>query len=204
MARKNDKAPMRKKEILGHFRHVLDEEGVEGASMAKIASRMGIHPSLLVHYFKTKDDMLVELVDFILGKYESLVKKRILAVSDPSKRLNAILDTIFDVDWIRIVSAREFNACYYLSLRNARVKERFRRMYNFFREYLTQEFSSYMKSGIIPKGDPEKHAEILILLVEGLSYYRNVSGGEKKYHELGTHLKGLVMDMLQQGKKKKK
>jgi AcrR family transcriptional regulator len=196
MARTNDKAPMRKREILKHFRQVLVKEGIEGASMAKIASSMGIHPSLLVHYFKTKDDMIVELVDYILEQYEKLVKKRTNDVSDPHKRLNALLEMVFDVDWISQIDTREFNACYYLALRNARVMQRLRKMYNFFRETLSGELGRYMDMGIIPKGDPEKSAEIIILCVEGLSLYRNIRGGEKKYHELGRDLKNLVMDML--------
>jgi hypothetical protein len=105
---------------------------------------------------------------------------------------------IFDVDWISLVDTREFNACYYLALRNARIMERFQKMYQYFRENLTRDFALYMKSGIIPKGNPEKNAEIIILCVEGLSFYRNICGGEKKYHELGAHLKNLVMNMLQQ------
>jgi len=53
MPRKN-KANIRKREILEHFYEVLSNEGLEGASIAKIAKHMGVHPSLLMHYFKTK------------------------------------------------------------------------------------------------------------------------------------------------------
>ena len=54
MARKKDGAPLRKREILEHFQQVLVEEGFEGASIGKIARRMGINPSLIIHYFSTK------------------------------------------------------------------------------------------------------------------------------------------------------
>ena len=52
--RKNLKAEIRKPEILENYYQVLIEEGFEGVSIAKIAKRMNIHPSLIIHYFKTK------------------------------------------------------------------------------------------------------------------------------------------------------
>lgn len=197
MARKNDRAPMRKREILEHFQQVLVEEGLEGASMAKIASHMGVNPALLVHYFKTKDDMIVELVDYILEKYETTFSKRIEKISNPSRRLKKNLDTMFSIDWISVVDTRVFYACYYLALRNPRVMERMQKMYSHFREYIAREIEFNMKSGVIPEADPEKDAELVIAVVEGLAFYRNVSGGNRTYKELGSYLKQRVVDMLQ-------
>jgi AcrR family transcriptional regulator len=47
--RKN--AGLRKPEILKCFYETILAEGIEGASIGKIAKRMGIHPSLIMHYF---------------------------------------------------------------------------------------------------------------------------------------------------------
>ena len=54
--RKNQKAEIRKPEILENYYQVLIEEGLEGTSIGKIAKRMDIHPSLIIHYFKTKEN----------------------------------------------------------------------------------------------------------------------------------------------------
>ncbi|MEZ4851774.1 MAG: TetR/AcrR family transcriptional regulator [Bacteroidia bacterium] len=53
MGRKS-KAKIRRQEILSHFYEVIIEEGFEGASIGKIAKRMEVNPSLLIHYFSTK------------------------------------------------------------------------------------------------------------------------------------------------------
>ena len=53
---------IRKQEILEHFGEVMAREGIEGASIAKIAAHMRMHPSLIIHYFKNKDEMLLALV----------------------------------------------------------------------------------------------------------------------------------------------
>ena len=196
MARTKDKAPLRKREILEHFQQVLVEEGLEGASIGRIARRMGINPSLIIHYFSTKEDMIVELVDFILEKYESTFLKRLEVIDDPEERLKTGLGTIFSVDWISLVDTRAFNSCYYLSLRNPKVKVRFQKMYQHFRDYLVQEITLYMDKGIIPATDPAKDADLIIAIVEGLSFYRNISGGRKKYGELGAYLKQRILTIL--------
>ena len=69
--RSYQKAEIRKPEILDNFYHVLLEEGFEGASFGKIAKRMNIHPSLIIHYFKTKENLTTELVDLLIEKYEA-------------------------------------------------------------------------------------------------------------------------------------
>lgn len=196
MARKRDRAPLRKREILEHFQQVLVEEGFEGASIGKIARHMGIHPSLIIHYFSTKEDMIVELVDYILEKYEITFLKKLEVINDPGERLKAGLDTILGVGWISLVDTRAFYACYYLSLRNPKVKARLQKMYQRFREYLIQEITLYRDEGLIPSTDPDKDADLIIAFVEGLSFYRNISGGKKKYKELGEYMKLRTLSLL--------
>ncbi|MBN2284458.1 MAG: TetR family transcriptional regulator [Deltaproteobacteria bacterium] len=198
MARKKDKAPIRRKEILEHFQNVIVDEGVEGASIAKIANRMGTHPSLLIHYFSSKEEMIIALVDFILEQYETTFVKKLDEIHDPAQRFEALLNTIFGVDWISLVDTKAFYACYYLSLRNERVKVRFQKMYMRFRNYLIHEIEMCMKEGIIAETEPQKDADFIIALVEGLSFYRNISGGRRTYRELGLYLKEKALTILKQ------
>ena len=201
MARTRDRAPLRKREILENFHQVLVEEGFEGASIGKIARRMGIHPSLIIHYFSTKEDMIVEFVDYILEKYENTFLKKIENIEDPRERLKAGLDTIFSVDWVSLVDTRAFYACYYLGLRNPKVKTKLQKMYQRFREYLVHVITLYRDEGVIPSADPGKDADLIIALAEGLSFYRNISGGKKKYRELGKYLKQRALSLLNHGDK---
>ena len=69
-------------------------------------------------------------------------------------------------------------------------------MYQHFRDYLVQEITLYMDKGIIPATDPAKDADLIIAIVEGLSFYRNISGGRKKYGELGAYLKQRILTIL--------
>jgi AcrR family transcriptional regulator len=196
MARNSDRAPLRKREILEHFQQVLVEEGFEGASIGKIARRMGINPSLIIHYFTTKEDMIVELVDYILEKYETNFRNKLEVINDPGERLMAGLENILGVGWISLVDTRAFNACYYLSLRNPRVKVRLQKMYQRFRKYLIREITIYRDEGFFDSTDPDKDADLIISIVEGLNFYRNISGGKQKYKELGEYVKLRILSLL--------
>ncbi len=193
---KSEKVDIRRNEILEHFQEVLKEEGFEGASMAKIAKKMGVNPSLLVHYFSTKEEMVVELVEFILDKYEMLVLDRTTEISTPRERLKAVLDMIFGFDWINQVDTSAYYACYYLSFRNKRVNERMKRMYQRFRSELSILLKICMDEEIVAREDPETLADFIICNIEGATFYRNISGDMEHYVKISKYLKQKIWNML--------
>ena len=69
--RKNQRADTRKPEIFENFYQVLIEEGFECASIGKFATRMNIRPPLIIHYFKTKENLTLEWVEFFIQKYKA-------------------------------------------------------------------------------------------------------------------------------------
>ena len=69
--RKNRNAETRKPEILEGYYRVLIENGFEGSSIGKIAQHLGIHPTLILHYFKNKDNLQHELVEILITKYKA-------------------------------------------------------------------------------------------------------------------------------------
>ena len=117
-------------------------------------------------------------------------------MNNPKKRLHILLDTIFGIDWISLVDSSSFYACYYLSFRNTKVKKRLAKLYERFKEYLVNEINMCVSEGLITASDPEKDADLIISLVEGLSFYRNIAGGQEKYQELGKYLKEKALQML--------
>lgn len=58
-------APVRRQEILAAALELLAEEGYAGASLRKLAARLGIAQPSLYHYFATKED----LVEQVLATY---------------------------------------------------------------------------------------------------------------------------------------
>ncbi len=57
------------------------DEGLQGASIAKIARRIDAPPSLLIRYFGAKERMTIELVDYLLEEYRHGYGDKLAAVA---------------------------------------------------------------------------------------------------------------------------
>ena len=121
--RSYQKADIRKPEILENYYQVLLEEGFEGTSIGKIAKRMHIHPSLIIHYFKTKENMTIELVDLLIEKYEAPEFLQFDHIENLEQRFQALMDTVFSFEWSRTIDPGLHFGFYYLSFRNPKIRQ---------------------------------------------------------------------------------
>ena len=54
---------------------VLAQHGVEGATMAKVASKAGVVPGLLHHHFDSKDEMTDALLAALIGRFRARTRE---------------------------------------------------------------------------------------------------------------------------------
>jgi AcrR family transcriptional regulator len=179
MGRKS-KTEERQAEIINHLIHMLNEEGLEGTSLAKISNHMGVNKSLIAHYFQSKEEMMVALVDNITQRYKNTYNKLFEGVDDPVQRLNIFLNTVINLDWEigKEISDRVFYSCFYLSFSNERIHRRIKKLYEFIKEVYFQEIVLYQKAGIINVENPEDAAVFILTMAEGCYYYSAIRGNE--------------------------
>jgi AcrR family transcriptional regulator len=194
--RKRGNAEKRIPEILENYYQVIIEEGIEGASIGKVAKRMGIHPSLIIHYFKTKENMNVELVNVIIEKYNSPHFLKFDHIPDLRERLHKMMDTLFSFEWSRTVHPAVFYAFYYLSFRNPIIRKKFKGMFQNFRDYLTEEFQFYKEAGIIMVDNPNMTADVVVTLIEGLEFHTSFLKNETMFDEFAYCYKELAYTKL--------
>lgn len=193
---RRSKADERKQEILENFYEVLKEEGFENASIAKIALRMDVNPSLLIHYFHTKEEMVIDVVDYILARYEDAFLTHFEKAETPEAQFRYIVSVLFSVEWIRIIDHSVFYSCYYLATRHNRIEERFREMYSEFSKLIEICIANCMEAGILAEDDPKEVAEFLISLNEGLNYYGHIFKDEEAYKARALSMRKRVLKSL--------
>jgi AcrR family transcriptional regulator len=98
-----ERSQRRRREMLEAYYQTLLDEGLQGASIAKIARRLEVPPSLLIHYFGTTEQMTIELVDYLLEVYHESYGDKLAAVPDPLERLHAILDEFFSPEYHQLL-----------------------------------------------------------------------------------------------------
>ncbi len=194
--RKNQKAEIRKSEILENYYQVIIKEGLEGASIGKIAKRANIHPSLIIHYFKTKEKMTIELVDLLIEKYEAPEFLDFSHIPDLNERFQALMDTIFSLEWSRTVDTGVHFGFYYLSFRKPAIRKRFREMFKRFRDYLVHELEIYQEAGIIKVKDVEMAADFIVTLMEGLEFHAHFLSDGQPFETFANASKEIAVKLL--------
>ena len=197
--RKNQNAGLRKPEILESYYQVMIQKGIEGASISKIAERLDIHPSLIIHYFKNKENMKLELVDLLIEKYEAPDFLTFDHIENDEERFNALMDTLFSFVWSRTVDPGVHFGFYYLSFRNDSIKERFKQMYAKFRVYLQEQLVYFNSKGIINVSDERKAAGIIITLMEGLEFHTQFLANGHPFDDFAESAKKTAIIALKNG-----
>ncbi len=194
--RKNQNAELRKPEILEGYYRVLIEEGLEGTSIGKIASHLGIHPSLILHYFKNKENLRLALIELMIGKFKSQHLLKLDHIEDDVERFTALINMIFSYKWSRTVDPGVHFGFYYQSFRDENVAFLFREMFQWLRNYLYDEFLIFNSKGIIQVNDERKAADFIVTLMEGLEFHAQFLGHDKPFAEFADTAKQSALAVL--------
>lgn len=199
MGRKNQSAALRKPDILESYYQVLIREGLEGASISKIADRIGIHPSLIIHYFQNKENLKLELVELLIEKYESPEMIDFDHVEDDEQRFAALMDMLFSFKWSRTIDPSVHFAFYYLSLRHEKIHERFRVMFRWLRDYLREQIAAFSRKGIIRVTNAEKAADYIVTLMEGLEFHTHFLADSESFEVFARTAQKALVSALKNG-----
>lgn len=179
------------------FYETAREEGLENASIAKIAKRMGIQPSLIIHYFKTREDLIFELIEFNLEKYREIYQPETLdSFDDPMEKLLKILDAIFSHEWDALFDDGVFYSCYALTYRSKKIKESYKSLHDFLHNLLAEAIQSCQEEGLLKVGDVPRTADFIFAIVDGAYYYLGMSNDPKEYEEMMEFYKQQALRVL--------
>lgn len=79
------KVPVAREDLIAKARSAFAEAGYAGASMAHIASQVGIRKSTLFHHVTSKEQLYVEVMEGLLADLESLVLKAMAPATFPER-----------------------------------------------------------------------------------------------------------------------
>ncbi|MDX1909263.1 MAG: TetR/AcrR family transcriptional regulator [Bacteroidia bacterium] len=195
MGRKS-KAGVRRQEILSNFYEVIIEEGLEGATIAKIGKKMGVNPSLILHYYADKASMLEELIRYIVDTYASNIIPEFGDVSDPRERWEDFIDVVYQINWERYINCGVFYSCYVLALRDKKISQQFSDLYARLADRMVQEIEHATQSGVIAVTDARLAAETIVALLEGTNFYQYLQQEAPRADESRTKLKGIIQALF--------
>ncbi|MCY1721430.1 TetR family transcriptional regulator [Prolixibacteraceae bacterium Z1-6] len=184
----------RQKEIVKAFYDVAKKVGIENASIAKVANVLGVNPSLVMHYFKTKDDLLQALVDFNLEKYLAIysVKDKV----DTKEKLVQIIENLFSRKWHRLFDDGVYYSCYSFIYRNRRFKNEFKELHDSLHKNFVVALTQATENGVINITDFEKTTKLVFSVVDGAYYYLGMVDDDKEMGKISEWYKEHVLSIL--------
>ncbi|EST23972.1 TetR/AcrR family transcriptional regulator [Streptomyces roseochromogenus] len=151
----------RRAEIVGAALEVIAERGYRGASLAAVAERVGLTQQGLLHYFPTKDALLVAVLQ---------ERDRWDAVPDTQWRVD-LLASLVEYNAMRPAIIQTFSALLGESVTEdhpARgyFRERYARVRESMATVLRTEYGNRLPNGLTP----ERTAPLLVAVMDGLQY----------------------------------
>lgn len=194
MGRKSLK-PLRQKGIIKAFYKVARKEGLEHASIAKVAAVLEVNPSLVMHYFKTRQDLMHGLIEYILERYRLLYNPE-NGTTNPREKLKKIIRNLFSRKWNKLFDDGVFYSSYALVFRDQKVKAHYKKLHDDLRGLLKETLQEAKDHKVITIDDVEKTADLIFIFVEGAYYYLSMVGDKKEYEERIENYEQTVMSML--------
>lgn len=195
MGRKSLK-DVRQKEIIEVFYNLAKKEGLENTSIAKIAKEMGVNPSLIIHYFDTRDDLTYGLIDYILDKYGLIFATGKPKVLDSRDSLLRIIDDIFSKKWNALFDDSLFYSCYALTFRDTQCKAMYKRLLDSLRTTLCIHIEQCVSDGFSRVENAAEVADNIFVLVDGAYFYLSLVDDKKEYQSKRQRYKEQAVAML--------
>ncbi|WP_460672208.1 TetR/AcrR family transcriptional regulator [Larkinella ripae] len=165
------------------FYRVAKKEGLENTSIAKIANVMQINPSLIIHYFQTRDDLITGLIDFMLDKYQLLFSTPVKGSDNAETVLLKVIDRLFSKEWNQLFDDGLFYSCYSLTFRNPQIQTRYKTLLDSLRQKLASLIQDGADSGALRTQDAYQTADMIFVLVDGAYYYLSLVKDKTEYEQ---------------------
>jgi AcrR family transcriptional regulator len=196
MGRKNLNA-IRKKEIIVSFYKVAKKIGLENASLAKIADETNISKSLIIHYFQSRESLLIGLNEFMLEQHLFIVSDKNLKI-DSKENLEKLIHSLFSRSWNSYFDDGVFYSCYALIYRMKEFNESFKKYLEELHIILEKQLMEAKENNLIKNDNIKEVTEIMYALIDGAYYYLGLfEENDKKYKNKLALYQKYAFELLQ-------
>lgn len=185
---------LRQQEIVKALYKTAKSEGLHNASIAKVADEMNVNPSLILHYFKTKEEMLFALIEYILNRYQNIytVKNHDSAIEE----LTQVLNNLFSRKWNKLISDDVYYNCYTLIFRDPKIREKYKQLHDSLRSSLEQHLIACINEGSLKIDNPKITSNLIYTILEGAYFYLCMVNDKDKNEAVMEQYKQHAFELL--------
>ena len=157
---------------------------------------MGVAPSLLTHYFKNKEEMFADFVDFIFKREHAEYTPEFKKIKSFKEQLNYLIEKTVSLYYSQNVSDNIFYACFYRSFFDQNIKSHLQNTYRRQIEAVSKIIKDYLKQKRIKGLEHDRIAMMIIIFIEGLNFLHVLFGDEIPTETLVEDIKRIVWSTL--------
>lgn len=158
---------IRRDEIIIHYYEVAKDVGLEYASVGKIADEMQISKGLVMHYFGTKESLLLALNDYILKRYLDFINLESHLNISSKQELENFVTELFSRKWGDYVDDSVFYSFYALIFRNEIIKANFKIFLKTLRQNLQVILENCKDKNVITNENINELSDLLFIMIDG-------------------------------------
>ncbi len=193
---RTSKSEERKREILQGCYDVINREGLESATLKNIGKELKIAPSLVSHYFNKKEELIAGLVDFTFKKESEAVVPYIEKGDSSETKLKLYIEKMVTLYLEQNVLDKVFYSCFYRSLYNESIQEKFRNNYDHEKSQLGKLINSIKEENEASSLDIEETVLLVNIFIEGVNFMHVILGDNDKYKEITQKFTRIIEQMV--------
>jgi AcrR family transcriptional regulator len=185
-----------REEIMKATYDALCAHGYADLTIQRISDEFPKSKSLIYHHYDSKDDLLLEFLEFVLDRFESSVPQQEYGTA--SERLQAVLDhvlpTHLDEEGHEFTSAMiELRA---QATHNPEYHAHYTRSTQFFHDQFVTIIQQGIEEGIFRDVDPDRTATLLLTTIQGAMLQRVTSDVEEQIGSIRAELQAYIETQL--------
>ena len=157
---------------------------------------MGVNSGLLIHYFKSKEGLIMEMVEYLYQSSMNKYLKELESHTNAQDRLETLLDILFDTSGTRPQRDAVFWSCYAMGFRDDAIREKIKGMMEKFIEFGIDEVTNWEENDLVSVKDKSRASAIILALHEGFGILRNSIDDPKTLVDVAQFMKTTALSSL--------
>lgn len=162
---------------------LIGAKGIERMTLQEIADFAGVSKAVIIYYFKTKENLVLKTMRWVLAQVAVRVTDAIEAAADPEEKIRATMDAVF-VDGLR---NRNFYLAYTDLISHAARNDRFAELSATFRSIVNGKYAQVIRDGVqsgaFNVADVDEAAMCMRAMIDGLFLQWLVDERWRSVHE---------------------
>lgn len=186
----------RRGEILEAFWRRGAKDGLHKASIRKIASEAGMAPGIIHHYFKSRDELVEELVSGSATEHIATFRNSLTGTETAEELIDRALEYLFGPALFNDDAGSLFYDFWSEAKRNANIRASFSRVYQRFRAMIVEFLS---ETGLFRSKSAEQLeglASMIIAMYEGSNLQWDMDRSNVSLEKMSAMVKSFIVSHM--------